>query len=186
MWKNKDNYRSEQLDVIVNGIKNVQKLVVTEASFSEVYNYQDADKYFFETLVFEKKAILLIHAKIQVSYDLTQMGIQIDSIHKKIIITKIPKEEIHIFPEFKYYDLQQSMWNTFTKEELNTLQQKAIDHLMNTSKIALVKKQAKQQLVETLSNLFTLTQSFDWKIEDQTQSLFTANNKSLRFKDSAD
>jgi hypothetical protein len=182
LWQTKDNYQQEQLDIIVNGIKNVQKLVVTEASFSEIYNYEDADKYLFETVAFEKKVILLVNAKVQVSYDLTKMNIQVDSINKKIIIKKLPKEEVTTIPEFKYYDLQQSMWNTFTKEELNKIQQSSIDKLLDTVEISTVKNQAKKQLLEVLSNLFNITNLVGWEIEDQSQNLLIDKNKLINFK----
>jgi hypothetical protein len=182
LWQTKDNYQQEQLDIIVNGIKNVQKLVVTEASFSEIYNYEDADKYLFETVAFEKKVILLVNAKVQVSYDLTKMNIQVDSINKKIIIKKLPKEEVTTIPEFKYYDLQQSMWNTFTKEELNKIQQSSIDKLLDAVEISTVKNQAKKQLLEVLSNLFNITNLVGWEIEDQSQNLLIDKNKLINFK----
>ncbi len=51
----KSDRGSTQIAVIENGIRNVSKLVVTEASYSEVYSYNDIDQYFFETLDFEKK-----------------------------------------------------------------------------------------------------------------------------------
>ncbi len=54
------------------------------------------------------------------------MNIQIDSIGNKIIINKIPSEEILISPDVKYFDLQQSQFNTFSKEELNKINQKVL------------------------------------------------------------
>ncbi len=180
LWRTEKNYQSEQISLITNGIKNVQKLVVKEAFFSEVYNYQDADKYFFETLEFQKRAILLVEAKVQVSYDLQQMQVVIDSVHRKVLIKKIPKAEVSITPKFQYYDLQQSMWNTFSKDDLNTIQESSIDKLVNQVAVAKVKEQAHQQLLQTLQNLFQVTQLVGWTVEDQTQDSFFQN---FAFKD---
>ncbi|HHB52743.1 MAG TPA: DUF4230 domain-containing protein [Saprospiraceae bacterium] len=180
LWRTEKNYQSEQISLITNGIKNVQKLVVKEAFFSEVYNYQDADKYFFETLEFQKRAILLVEAKVQVSYDLQQMQVVIDSVHRKVLIKKIPKAEVSITPKFQYYDLQQSMWNTFSKDDLKTIQESSIDKLVNQVAVAKVKEQAHQQLLQTLQNLFQVTQLVGWTVEDQTQDSFFQN---FAFKD---
>ena len=167
--KSQHKYRTQQIDIISNGIKNISRLIVTEASYSEIYNYQDAEKYFFETIEFEKKVILLVNAKIQVSYDLKQLEIAIDSTHKKMIITYIPEEELTIIPDFKYYDFQQSMWNTFTKEELNEIQQNSIDKLVTTAEVSEVKLKARKQLLKEIQSLLKLAKLVDWTVEDQTQ-----------------
>jgi len=161
---------SNQIAIIHNGINNVSKLVVTEASYSEVYSYNDIDKYFFETLDFEKKLTLLVNATVQVSYDLKELGIELDSINKKLIITHIPKEVITIIPDVKYYNFQQSFLNTFSKDDLNSIQQKAIDKLMESVEIATNKSKAKQRLIEELKDLMQLTDILGWSVEDQTNN----------------
>lgn len=183
LWKSKQDYRTQQADIIINGIKNVSKLVVTEASFSEVYNYQDVDKYFFETFEFQKKVILLVHAKVQVSYDLKKLEITLDSVKKKLILKHIPEEELQIIPDFKYYDLEQSMWNTFTKQELNEIQQNSIDNLLSTIEVSNVKAKAKKQLSIEIQNILNLAKLVDWTIEDQTEEQFLEREVLFDFKD---
>jgi hypothetical protein len=170
LWQTKKITQKKQIDIITNGVKNVSKLVVTEATFSEIYNYEEETNYFFDAFGFAKKVILLVNAKVQVSYDLKKLEIEIDSLNKKIFIKHIPKEEITISPSFKYYDLQQSMWNTFTKDNLNTIQQNSIDKLIGTVEISSVKENAKKQLFLELNNLYNLAQLFDWELIDQTKS----------------
>ncbi len=183
LWKSQNTYRTQQVDIITNGIKNVSKLIVTEASFSEIYNYQDVDKYLFETFEFEKKVILLVNAKVQVSYDLKQLDISIDSLNKKLILKHIPKEELTIIPDFKYYDFQQSMWNTFTKDELNEIQQNSIDKLITTVKVSEVKERARKRLLKELQNLLNIAKLVDWTIEDQTQEQLLKIDLLPGFKD---
>lgn len=183
LWKSQNTYRTQQVDIITNGIKNVSKLIVTEASFSEIYNYQDVDKYLFETFEFEKKVILLVNAKVQVSYDLKQLDISIDSLNKKLILKHIPKEELTIIPDFKYYDFQQSMWNTFTKDELNEIQQNSIDKLITTVKVSEVKEKARKRLLKELQNLLNIAKLVDWTIEDQTQEQLLKIDLLPGFKD---
>lgn len=127
--KKEEKYEQEEIQVVLNGIQNLSKLVVSEGNFSEMYSFTDAKKYFYGYLTFEKKAMLSVNAKVEVGYDLSKLEIQIDSVGKQIIINKIPEEEILISPDIRYFDLQQSQFNTFSKQELNKLNAKAIEKI---------------------------------------------------------
>jgi len=168
--KNKKDTRHEQAQVILNGIKKVQKLVVTEGSFSEIYSYKDSDKYFFETISFDKKAIVAVNATVQISYDLSQLSIQVDSINKTIRISHIPKAEMTIIPDVKFFDLQQSQFNTFSSSELNTIRANALKQIKDNARLAKLQENAKKSLLETLENLFVLSKSYGWKVTE-TQEL---------------
>ena len=52
-------------------------------TFSEVSNYINSKKYFYDYLSFDKKAIVTVNATVEVGYNLAQLEIQIDSIAKK-------------------------------------------------------------------------------------------------------
>lgn len=182
LWRTKNDYKTKQIDIISNGLKNVSKLIVTEENFTEIYNYQDIDKYLFETFEFKKKVILLISAKVQVSYDLKKLDIKIDTLKNQIVINKIPNEEIEIIPTYKYYDFQQSIWNTFTKEELNTIQSNSLEKLITNVKIAKAKNTAKKQLFKELNNLLQITELVNWTLVDNTQEKILDNVLNLEFK----
>lgn len=180
--KTKNKYQTEQIEIIRNGIKNVSKLVVAEEMFTEFYNYTDAEKYFFETVNFEKKVVLMVQARVLVSYDLKKMQTELDSVHKKIIIKNIPKEELTIIPTLKYYDLQQSMFNSFSKEELNLMQKSSIDKLQKNLQVSRSKDIAKKRLMEELTQLWSVAKIMGWTIEDQTDqklldSIFDLNDE---------
>ena len=164
--------QQEEIQVMLNGIKSMSKLVVSEGSFSEVYNYSDSKKYFYDYLSFDKKAIISVNAKVEVGYDLSQLEIQIDSVGKKIIINKIPKEAVIISPDIKYFDLQQSQFNTFSKSDLNKINEKSIQKIKETVAITKLKSEAKTRLFEELSQLYQLSAVFDWEVVDNTNSGF--------------
>jgi len=179
-FKNEQNkYKTEQANIILTEIKNVSKLVVTEATFSEMYNYQDADKYFFETISFDKKVILSVNAKVQVSYDLSKMIIETDTIHKKIIIKSLPKEEIFISPDISYFDLEQSTFNQFTKEELNKITKKSIVRIKETIDASTLKEQSKNRLFEELRKIYKMASILDWELIDETESKIIMNTLKL-------
>lgn len=128
-WYQKDetDQSKEEIKVVLNAVKNMSKLVVASGNFSEIYNFSDSKKYFYEYVSFDKQAIVTVNAKVEVGYDLSKLELRVDSLAKKIYINKIPKEEIIIAPDVKYFDLQQSQFNTFSKEDLNKINKKSID-----------------------------------------------------------
>ena len=171
--KKETKHQKEEIEVFVNGIQNLSKLVVSEGNFSEMYSFSDTKKYFYDYLSFEKKAILSVNAKVEVGYDLSKLDIQIDSIGKQIIINKIPKEEITISPDIKYFDLQQSKFNSFSKEELNKLNEKAVEKIKTTITVSELQKNAENRLFEELSKIYQLSKIYKWKVVNNTQHKFS-------------
>ena len=170
--KNENHYKQEEIKVVVNSIKNMSKLVVSDASFSEVYNFKDSKKYFYDYVSFEKEAIVTVNANVEVGYDLSKLDIQIDSISKKIFINKIPKEEITISPDVKFFDLKQSQFNSFGKEELNKINEKSIEKIKETVALTNLKKEAKTRFFEEISKIYQLSAIYGWKVVDNTNSKF--------------
>ncbi len=165
----------EDIQIVMQSIDNVSKLVVSEGYFSEIYNFKDAKKYFYDTFEFEKSAIVTVNAKVQVLFDLKKMNVEIDSIHKKIKIKYIPKEEIVIIPDVKYFDLQQSTFNSFTKEELNAINKKSIQKIKETVDVSKLRNTAKERLLEELTKIYQLSAILGWEVIDETEDQFLEN-----------
>ncbi|CAM1334605.1 DUF4230 domain-containing protein [Tenacibaculum aestuariivivum] len=168
--KNQQQQQQEDIKIVLEGIQNLSKLVVSEGSFSEIYSFSDSKKYFYEYFSFEKKAIVSVNAKVEVGYNLSDLEIEIDSIGKQIIIHKIPAEEIVISPDIKYFDLQQSRFNTFSKVELNNINSKAIENIKSTITVSRLQTDAKIRLFEELSKIYLLSKTYNWKVVDKTNS----------------
>ena len=173
-WYQKDDshQQKEEIRVVLNSIENMSKLVVSSGNFSEVYNYTDSKKYFYETISFDKKAIVTVNAKVEVGYDLSKLEIQVDSLARKIYIHKIPKEEITIVPDVKYFDLQQSQFNTFSKTDLNKINEKSIEKIKQTVELSNLKKEAKTRFFEEISKIYQLSAIYGWEVVDKTNSGF--------------
>ncbi|NOQ92467.1 MAG: DUF4230 domain-containing protein [Flavobacteriaceae bacterium] len=159
---------NEDIQIVLHSIKNMSKLVVSEGSFSEVYTYKDAKKYFYDTFEFNKSIIVIVNAKVQVMFDLEKMLVDVDTLEKKIKIKYIPKEEIIISPNVKYFDMQQSTFNTFTKEELNKINKKSILKIKETAEVSVLKKNAKKRLIVELSKIYQLSTILGWEVIDET------------------
>ncbi len=172
-WYNTEEkkHQTEEIQVMLQGVENLSKLVVSQGNYSEMYSFSDTKKYFFDYIHFEKKAMLSVNAKVEVGYDLSKIDIQIDSVAKQIIINAIPEEEVTISPDIKYFDLQQSKFNTFSNEELNKLSDKSVKMIEETIQMTEQKKEAKTRLFQELSKIYQLSKIYNWEVVDNTNTL---------------
>lgn len=152
-------------NLIQQQIVNVGKLVVTEGHFAEVITYKDQDKYLMDMISFEKKAIVIVNADVTVAYDLHQMKYDIDEKNKTITIVNIPKEEIKISPDIKFYDVEQSQMNPFTGEDYNKINKSVRANLAKKIEKSSLKSNAKNRLISELSKILILTNSMGWKLK---------------------
>ena len=116
----------------------------------------------------DKKVTLLVKAKAQATYDLKKMDIELDSVNKKIIIKSIPPVEIQVYPDVSFYDMDQSVFNKFSKDDLNGIKKRAVEHVEKTVDQTKLKQEAHQQLIQNLGDLYFLAKTYGWKIEDKT------------------
>jgi len=152
-------------NLIQQQIVNVGKLVVTEGHFAEVVTYKDQDKYFMDMVSFEKKAIVIVNADVTVAYDLHQMKYDIDEKSKIITIINIPKEEIKISPDIKYYNVEQSSMNPFTGDDYNKISKTVRANLSKKIEKSSLKSNAKNRLISELSKMLILTNTMGWKLQ---------------------
>ncbi len=170
MYKNERKAETnEDIQIVIQSINNISKLVVTEGVFSEVYSYKNEKKYFYDTFEFNKSAIVTVNARVQVLFDLEKMEIEIDSTNKRIKIRSIPIEEVVIIPDIKYFDIQQSTFNSFSKEELNSINKKSIEKIKQTAEVSELKKNAKKRLIIELSKIYQLSAILGWEVVDETE-----------------
>ncbi|OXA77111.1 Protein of unknown function [Flavobacterium aquidurense] len=152
-------------NLIQQQILNVGKLVVTEGHFSEVITYKNQQKYFLDMVSFEKKALVVVNANVTVAYDLHKMKYDIDEKNKTITILNIPKEEITINPDIKFYDVEQSQLNPFTGEDYNKINKSVKANLAKKIENSSLKTNAQNRLISELSKILILTNSMGWKLQ---------------------
>ena len=152
-------------NLIQQQIKNVGKLIVTEGHFAEVLTYKDKKETYIPGLSFDKKALVVINADVTVGFDLSQVKYDIDAKNKILTITNIPKEEIKISPDFKYYDTESSTFNEFTGEDYNKINKMARENLAKKIDQSTLKSNAKNRLLSELSKMLVLTNSMGWTLK---------------------
>lgn len=158
----------ESSALIQEQIKNVSKLVVTEGSFSEIYNYKNSKEVFGDYLTADKKALVVVNAKVMVTYDLKKITYNIDEANKTVEIVFIPQEEISISPDFEYYDMQSDFLNPFEAEDYNSIKETVKQSLIQKVEASALKTNAKNRLLSELSKFFILTKSLGWKLVYKT------------------
>jgi lipopolysaccharide export LptBFGC system permease protein LptF len=163
--KEDDSSLDYNTNLIQQQIVNVGKLVVTEGHFAEVVTYKNENKYLLDMISFDKKAIIIVNADVTVAYDLRQMKYDIDEKNKTITIVNIPKEEIKISTDIKFYDVKQSQMNPFTGDDYNKINKTVRANLAKKIEKSSLKSNAKNRLISELSKILILTSSMGWKLQ---------------------
>lgn len=164
-FKKDEGPEIEETALIQEQIKNVGKLVVTEGHFSEVLTYKDKQNYLMNLVSFEKKAIVIVNADVTVSYDLSKVQYDIDEANKTITIKNIPKEEIKINPQLKFYDIQQNGFNEFDGDDYNKINQRVKESMRKRVEKSTLKTNAQNRLISELSKILILTNTMGWKLQ---------------------
>lgn len=170
-FKDSSTTEIEETALIQEQIRNVGKLVVTEGHFSEVLTYKDRQKYFLNMLTAEKKALVVVNADVTVSYDLSKIQYDIDEANKTITIKNIPKEEIKISPDLKFYDVEQNGFNEFSAEDYNKINATVKTNLRKKIEKSTLKTNAQNRLISELSKILILTNTMGWKLQYNGQDV---------------
>lgn len=163
--KGDDSTAVDSSGLIQQQILNVGKLVVTEGHFSEVITYKNKEKYLMGIVSFDKKALVVVNADVTVAYDLHKMKYDIDEKNKTITIVSIPKEEIKISPDIKFYDVEQSKLNPFTGDDYNKINKSVKANLAKKIDKSTLKSNAQNRLISELSKLLITTSSLGWTLK---------------------
>jgi len=164
------SYRSEkesliaQTALIEREINQVRKLIVTEASYAKIYNYQNTKSYGWDYFTSQKKALISSNTSVQIVYDLKELGYKIDAESKTIFITSIPEPEINIDPDLQFYDLDNGWINTFEAKDFNSIKSKIKSDIEKQVKKSDLIKNADDSLLTELASIYALSSSMNWSI----------------------
>lgn len=166
----KENEVVPDTELIQQQMKNVSKLVVNEAKMAQIYNYKD-QKSFMNLLSFDKKALVVVNADVQIMYDLSKLEYTIDEANKILKITYIPNEEIKIAPDVKIYDVEESRFNSFEGADYNTIQESVKKQFKAKILKSNIQANAKNRLVSELSKFLVVTKSLGWTLQYQDKNI---------------
>ena len=163
--KNKE-LTEHQSTVLLERIKSVCKLISVEGDFAEIYRYENTKERFLSLVSSKKKALIVINAKAQIGYDLQKILMHADIDKKKIIMTNFPEPEvISIEPELEFYDIQNGLFNTFTPNDLTSLNKEARKHIMEKIPESGLMDTAKREALEAVLLVEKIVETIGWKLD---------------------
>jgi len=151
--------------LLLEKIKQVCKLITVEGEFSEIFTHRDEKNLFFKLFQTEKKALLIVKAKVMIGFDLTKINIEINTQKKQVTLSQFPNPEIlSIDNDLEYYDIQKGIINKFSENDLTNLNKKSKDFIREkiaSSHLILI---AKNQANDTVSLIRQLIESVGWEL----------------------
>jgi len=160
---------TRESSIITESIARISKLMVAEGHFSEVMSHRDKRSYFYDLFELEKKAILLVDAKVLVGYDLSLMSYEIDELNKRVYISALPDPELEIIPDVRFYDIQDSDFHKFTPAELNDMNKEAIEAIRTRVDEGDLMDEAQEKVLESLDQINLVIESMGWTLEMHPQ-----------------
>ncbi len=173
----KNTQQKEASHTIAYGIKRLNKMVVAEQEYSNFYSHKSTTQYLGDLISFDKNLLLEVRIKATASYDLSKMVVKVDSANETIYIEKIPPVKIELSPDVEFSELNQSMLNQFSKEDLNGIKQRAIKEVEKTINDTELREKAHEQLLTNLEELYLLAKIYGWKVVDKTGVSISLENK---------
>ena len=166
-YKKKNERQIEEQSILLQDkIKQVCKLITVEGEFSELFSHRDGKSLFFKLLQMEKKALIIVKAKVLIGFDLTKINIEIESDSKKVKLSKFPEPEIlSIDSDIEYYDVQKGIINKFSEKDLTDLNKRSKDFIRKKVERSHLFAVAKNQANDTISLIRHLIESVGWKLD---------------------
>lgn len=157
---------THQSTVLLEKIKSVCKLISVEGDFAEIYKYENTKERFLSLVSSKKKALIVIKAKAQIGYDLKKILMHADDGKKKIILTNFPEPEVlSIAPEMEFYDVKNGLFNTFTPDDLTTLNQEAKKHILEKIPDSGLMETARKEALQTVLLIEKIVETIGWKLD---------------------
>ncbi|WP_375583290.1 DUF4230 domain-containing protein [Cyclobacterium xiamenense] len=155
-------------------IRQVGKLVVTEGHFSQVLSYKNSRKNYFDIFSANKKALVIVNAKVTVGYDLRQLETEVDAEARQVRILQLPEPEINIYPDLEYYDVSQDYFNKFDADDYNKIKGSVHQLLEKKIEQSDLKEDARERLLSELSKIYILTKTMGWTLRFEEENLLSS------------
>ncbi|HJQ12374.1 MAG TPA: DUF4230 domain-containing protein [Gemmatimonadaceae bacterium] len=137
-------------DIVVQQIRNVAKLVSSEATVRDVVSYQNT--WYGST----KRSLVVVTGRLLAGIDLKDNpDVRIDNANRRISIRIPPAKLIAVeIRDMQTYDERGGLWNPFTPEDRDAIQRQARAQLLAAGSQMELLKHANDSAVEMLRMLF--------------------------------
>jgi len=164
--KQKKERTKEQSVILLEKIRSVCKLISVEGDFAEIYSYENTKDVFMNLFAGKKKALIIINAKTHIGYDFKKIEMNADIDKRKIVLNRFPQPEVlSIEPQLKFYDVKNSMFNTFSSEDLTNLNKEARQHILDKIPESGLMETAKKEALEAVLIIEKIAETIGWKLD---------------------
>ena len=180
-YKNRNEKQlHDQSVILLDKIKQVCKLITVEGEFSELYTHRDEKQLFFKLFQTEKRALLIVKAKVMIGFDLTKINIDINP-HKKLVeLSRFPEPEIlSIDSDLEYYDIQKGIINKINEADLTNMNKRSKEFIREKVEQSHLVQIAKDQANDTISLVQQLIESVGWQFEAEHRKLSATKVKEI-------
>ncbi|NBB19664.1 DUF4230 domain-containing protein [Runella sp. CRIBMP] len=150
--------------ILLERIEKVFKVVMAEGYFTEIFDYKD-DKTYWYLFKNSKKALVIAKAKVLIGFDFAKMRYRIDEKTNKMVVEYFPDPEVlSIDTDYKFYDIENGLWNRFNQEDYT--------NLLVDAKQAMNEKALTSDLPRIANNqvqfmMYQLAASMGWNVDMQ-------------------
>ena len=158
--------------ILTNQISKMNKMVVLEQDFSSMQKTKITSKLLGLDVLpsSQKELVIFTKAKAQVSYDLHQMKLEVDSANKKLIIKEIPNADIKIFTDAEITSLDDSFFDRFSEEDFKRITTNAKKNAEKTVDQTKLRNEGRKQLLQNLNDIFVLAKALKYEVVDDTNT----------------
>lgn len=148
--------------VLLERVEKVFKVVLAEGHFSEIYDYAENKNLLFGWVTDQKKALIVVKAKVLVGFDFAKVRLRWEEGARRIVIEEIPAPEIlSIDSDYNVYDIEQGVFNRFNTQEYTKMLVDAKQTLHNKAVASELPVIASKQLGVLLDQLAL---SMGWEV----------------------
>ena len=161
-WSDREHVNIDAT-VLLEQIREVNKVVRIEADFSEVMRHKSW--YYFDFSPFRKQSIMHVQATVMAGFDMENARIDLDHENKIAVLSGVKSPAIlSVQPQIKYFDLQQGSFNYYSADDLSELQKHAVSviHTKALTSGILGRVREKGPLFQTITD--AITQQDGWTL----------------------
>lgn len=180
-YKNRNKKQlHDQSVILLDKIKQVCKLITVEGEFSELYTHRDEKQLFFKLFQTEKRALLIVKAKVMIGFDLTKINIDINPQKKQVELSRFPEPEIlSIDSDLEYYDIQKGIINKINEADLTNMNKRSKEFIREKVEQSHLVQIAKDQANDTIALVQQLIESVGWQFEAEHRKLRATKVKEI-------
>ncbi|HDR52859.1 MAG TPA: DUF4230 domain-containing protein [Mariniphaga anaerophila] len=182
-FKSRMNQGSQvQSTVLLNKIRHVCKLITVEGEFSEVFAHRDGKSMFFKLLQMEKKALLIVKAKVLIGFDLAKIHIEMQPEKRRVLLSHFPDPEImSMETDLEFYDVQKGLINKFSEVDLTNMNIKSKEFIREKIERSYLFDIARNQAADTVAVIRQLIDSVGWELVAEDLELPPSQQRKIDF-----